>query len=536
MKEGFRQCMAWLHTWTGLILGWVLYFIFVTGTAGYFDTEIDRWMQPELPLVAAKSKAAESVAVGRAYLERNAPRAERWYISPPTSRDTPNLYVYWTGQPTEGGRYEATANKRLDTATGEPLAARKTGGGQLLYRMHYELHYLPDRWAVLFIGVCTMLMLVAIISGIVTHKKIFKDFFTFRPAKGQRSWLDAHNLISVAALPFFIMITYTGLLFFIEEYMPSGIRTAYGEGRPAAATFYDEVYGRTDSRATGVGAPLAPLGPMVALATERWGEGGISSIDVDFPGDAAARVQIFKEGDSPLRGGEDLVFDGVSGNLVSESPAITSTPKAIFEVLLGLHEGAFAGTALRWLYFASGLLGSAMIATGLVLWTVKRRPKHLKTGGPDFGHRLVERLNVGIIAGLPAAIAVYFWANRLIPADLPSRESWEAHAMFLSLATLLVFPVFRPVMRAWVESLWVAAALYLLLPVVNALTTQRHLGVTVSHGAWDLAGVDLTAIALGVCFAVAALKVRRHASSDAAKTPRRTRRASVAPAQEAEAT
>ena len=31
-QEGFRQAMSWLHTWSGLILGWLLFAIFVTGT------------------------------------------------------------------------------------------------------------------------------------------------------------------------------------------------------------------------------------------------------------------------------------------------------------------------------------------------------------------------------------------------------------------------------------------------------------------------------------------------------------------------
>ena len=33
MKEGLRQSMAWLHTWTGLLLGWLLFAMFATGTA-----------------------------------------------------------------------------------------------------------------------------------------------------------------------------------------------------------------------------------------------------------------------------------------------------------------------------------------------------------------------------------------------------------------------------------------------------------------------------------------------------------------------
>ena len=34
MNTSFRQSMAWLHTWTGLVVGWVLFFVFVTGSTG----------------------------------------------------------------------------------------------------------------------------------------------------------------------------------------------------------------------------------------------------------------------------------------------------------------------------------------------------------------------------------------------------------------------------------------------------------------------------------------------------------------------
>jgi hypothetical protein len=44
--------------------------------------------------------------------------------------------------------------------------------------------------------------------------------------------------------------------------------------------------------------------------------------------------------------------------------------------------------------------------------------------------------------------------------------------------------------------------------VLNALTTDRHLGITLPHGDWVLAGFDLTIFSLGVAFALAALKLR----------------------------
>ncbi|WP_420808903.1 PepSY domain-containing protein [Azotobacter chroococcum] len=40
--------MSWLHGWAGLLLGWLLFAIFLTSTLTVFDKEIGWWMQPEL--------------------------------------------------------------------------------------------------------------------------------------------------------------------------------------------------------------------------------------------------------------------------------------------------------------------------------------------------------------------------------------------------------------------------------------------------------------------------------------------------------
>ena len=44
MKEGFRQTMAWVHTWIGLVCGWLLCAIFLTGSISVFRDAITQWM------------------------------------------------------------------------------------------------------------------------------------------------------------------------------------------------------------------------------------------------------------------------------------------------------------------------------------------------------------------------------------------------------------------------------------------------------------------------------------------------------------
>jgi uncharacterized iron-regulated membrane protein len=502
MKDGFRQSMAWLHTWVGLVVGWILYFMFLTGTLGYFDTEIDRWMRPELPLAHVQISQREGLELGLRRLEVVAPEAIQWVIYPPSGRDIPNVNLLWRDADGTGG----STSEELDNSSGQPTESRATGGGQALYQMHYLLHYLPSNVAYWLVGLCTMFMLTAIVSGVITHRRIFKDFFTFRLGKGQRSWLDIHNVLSVFALPFHIMITYSGLVFFAFTYMSFVVSASYGAASDDQRRFFDEAFRNVELPVpSGVNAQLASLPAMLARAERSWGVDQVRAINVQSPGDANARVTLTRNHVTPVSNGGRMVFDGASGDVLDEFER-SSGPLAVNNSLLGLHEGLFAGDVVRWLYFFAGLLGTAMIATGLVLWTAKRRRQD--AGPPHLGLALVERLNVGTIVGLPVAIAGYFWANRLLPVDMAARAEWEVNVLFLVWASMLAYTVLRPIARCWIEQVWIAAALLLGLPLLNGLTTNRHLAASIPAGEWALAGFDLTAIAFGLGFACIALRLR----------------------------
>jgi hypothetical protein len=174
--------------------------------------------------------------------------------------------------------------------------------------------------------------------------------------------------------------------------------------------------------------------------------------------------------------------------------------------MLGLHVAAFAGPVLRWTYFLLGLTGAAMVGTGMLLWTAKRRRPDAK---PFFGFRLVERLNIGAIACLPAGMAAYFLANRLIPAALAQRADMEVAAMFWVWFGLAALSLVRPVHRAWPETLAIAAAAFAALPLVNIATTQRGLFHSLATGDWLFLAFDLAFFAVAALLGFAAWRAWR---------------------------
>jgi hypothetical protein len=200
--------------------------------------------------------------------------------------------------------------------------------------MHYALHYLPYDWAIRIVGIATMLMLLAIVSGVITHKKIFKDFFTFRPGKGQRSWLDAHNVVSVMALPFFLMITYSGLVFFLFAYMPAGKDVIYGTDPETSGAYYDELYEGGEHKHAPIGRPAAPLAPMIAQAGKAWGMDQIAWITVERMEGEVSAVEITHV---PMGLGRNdaatMRFNADTGQRLPDEPASSGAPGVTQSVL-----------------------------------------------------------------------------------------------------------------------------------------------------------------------------------------------------------
>src|SRR5690606_25110787 len=236
-------------------------------------------------------------------------------IDLPSPREPQLGLLYQVPKPAPGER--GFKRVKLDPSTGQELQARETRGGDFLYRFHFELE-MGFPWGRWLASIAGMFMLVAIISGVITHKKIFKDFFTFRPAKGgQRAWMDGHNALSVLGLPFHLMITFSGLVIFMAMLLPAGIAAVYENPR----AFTDEMFPAfAAARASDASAPLVDLGALVARAQAEWQGGQAGQLVVANPGKLGAVVSISRASGERIayaRGAPSLRYDGNDGRLLA---------------------------------------------------------------------------------------------------------------------------------------------------------------------------------------------------------------------------
>ncbi|MEM8997135.1 MAG: PepSY-associated TM helix domain-containing protein, partial [Acidobacteriota bacterium] len=105
--KALRRAMAEFHTWAGLLFGWLMFAMFTTGTAAYFQHEITRWMEPEVKARAATPEQAAGLAVD--YLRRTAPDAATWFVTLPDDRQV-RTEVRWGA----GGRGAGREVRVLD--------------------------------------------------------------------------------------------------------------------------------------------------------------------------------------------------------------------------------------------------------------------------------------------------------------------------------------------------------------------------------------------------------------------------------------
>lgn len=424
-SSSIRQVMDHLHTWVGLFFGSLLFLVFFMGTLSVFDKEIDQWMIPSWRLEAVDIASFDQQA--KPHLQDLAAGASHWAIQYPNDRE-PYMWIGWS----ENGEF---IKYYIDPARGSLLPAPNSlGASGFFFPFHYYFHIKWKNVGIWLLAITANAMLVVLISGIIIHRRIFKDFFTFRPFKHlQRATLDLHNATSILLLPFHFVITFSGLVIFLFIYTEPGIALIYGSEIEKSQS---EIYSTADIDLHGGQQELASVDGMVAQAQEIWGGGAIRRINIRFSDGGSPLVDIQRLPTDRIGYQTDtLTFDGSSGQLLQQT--VPSSALQVQQFFSGLHLMGFQHWGLRWLYFLMGLGSCVMIGTGFMLWIAKRARQQ---GTPTY--RLAYAVALATTTGLAVATLAMLCINKALPPSGVAAQT-EVIAFLTVWLLTLVHPLVR---------------------------------------------------------------------------------------------
>lgn len=484
-----------VHTWTGIVAGLLLYICFVAGSVTMFTPDLDRWslsQQNTLPAIKKSDydtliqQTLERFPAARKQLTVHLPNAYpqgapvEWHVEDPETHTT----VYWQASLDTDLQLIAQTSTHANVGTFIDNLHR-TGG--------IPGEFGHDAFGTQVMGVIAGIYFVALVSGLIIFlPNWFKDLFSFRQTQNKkRYWLDIHNVLSLSALPFHLIIALTTFVF----------------------AFHDPIY---DSMRGWIykDQPMFSGAPASELSYKNSGVASIDSFEQSLkalqPDYELAELTFFRiEGRAPLvrtggymdgeitRGAEYVYANGnpFSGvvDYTDMLPSQMNFYSKVVSSLFTLHFGSFGGEPVRWIYFLLGILGSLVFLTGNILW-IETRQKKAKQNAQDVKHKkstlIMSKLTCGVATGTLLGIAAVIVTSKFLQSSQVT--FWQTviyHSCFFG---SVAWTFFRPAIIAATDILLVLAITLTGFIAALLIYAPETLNTMSSTYAYTSVGVALT--------------------------------------------
>jgi len=495
-----------LHSWSGILCGLFVYFVSFTGVVALFGDEIKSWENPDYRFEVPATQVPLQPLIDELTSEASKRGTfEDFNFRLPTAGE-PAIQGRLFGRTAEGGeRFEL--QRIWHPETGEVIPDRGLGLSFWLIDIHRKL-MLPNTIGRTLVGIAGVMLMLSIITGILIHKKILKELFTWRLDRSIRlRWQDSHKAIGVWGLPFHFMIALTGaFLGLVVVMVPiTGFLAFKGD----TAAIVEAVRG-PHLDATGVDAPMSSL-DVARRSAEDLAGGPAAIVLVSHWGDETARYTfLFAESDKLIRYSQ-VVVDGVSGTVVAkrltEREGLASRVSA---AITPLHYATFGGLWVKLLYALLGIGLCIVIATGMMLWLERRLHGYAGHSQGQQGYVVLSRFVVGGTSGLALATVAVFYADKLMTVTPDTRLFWTGTVYFAAWVVTVFYALIRSNSYAANRELLMATAVGLLaLPALNNAIMSA--AGTFAPGNWHSIGVDVAGVVIGLVTLVSSfmLPVRR---------------------------
>lgn len=447
-KHWFR-----IHSFTGVITGLLLFFIFWTGSFAVISHELDWLVNPATHLEPQTQKASWGSMVQ--LVKEKYPESKINSIHKQEYRNSP--YVAYASFPDKSYR-DIHINPYIPEIV-------YTGYGFDLARFFRNLHYnlfgvgTADigSYLVMLFG---LVMFTSLISAMFLYKRWWVKFFQFRrDRKGYAFWTQLHKLAGLWSLWFLFIIALTGSYYLYEKFQwdtgllgPQKLNYVGAKGGNFGAVEIPD----PDTDTT---KALLPIDSMVQVAHERWPGLEIQSINFYWPQDDSGSVSIQGHAGTMLsrslirERGNQINLDRRTGETLLKS---TTADLPVFWIINNaadpLHFGYFGGLTTKIIWFVFGLILCGLVLTGTYLHIKKLGKKNgiKKHGWTGIRAAVIVSLLI-LIATIPYGfLQAREWYGPMVDGEKQLPELIVGVKIFIIVWIMLTIGI----IGLWVEKLW----------------------------------------------------------------------------------
>ncbi|MDI2090056.1 PepSY-associated TM helix domain-containing protein [Commensalibacter oyaizuii] len=483
MSETLLAFCKWNHRWIGLISGWFLFVILISGTISIFDKEITLWMQPELGQYRPSSNIT-TAALDHAYiLWSQNKHVRKNLIVLPSDRDPFIRVIHHQGNLLQGSI--------IHPQSGKVIFTRATGGGYFIDSLHNNL-FIGRETGGMIVLIISILFIFSIITGLCIYCVHYLKFvFIIQPKPtSPRFKFDLHTSIGLFFLPFLLIIAISGLLFLAPRYLPN------------TSTTHSRVNISQPNLQQPADNPgiIPNLYPLMNKAQEHFSS---------LPGTIAftpKEIRFYEKDDRHIARLKNFIAFNKQNYEPSSSTQQISRPLFVKQTLLGIHTVRTGSVIIRILFFIMGLISAIFLAAGLLYYSNKKPNDASDALLPTrrFFNKLIEGVNMGIIMGTLISISSLFWINRLLPIHLDERIVWEINCFFITFLIIFVFSLLSALLNkirfGWKSLILLLSSICLLLPIVEYITTYSLLKTALLNRNYIYITIDVIIFLFGLFF------------------------------------
>jgi uncharacterized iron-regulated membrane protein len=365
LSPQFVRAMLAGHSALGIAFAALIYVVCLSGTVVVFLHELQRWEQPNAPVVEGPlSPEAVAAALDGGYRKALAANAVHDIFlmgpGPVQKRFLVNFHDHESG--VEGNW--------IADAAGSLVVEHHAPWSEFIGDLHMHLH-LPRTWGLFLVGLTGVTLLSSLVSGLLSHPRLFKDAFYLRWGGSRRlQEADLHNRLGVWGLPFHVVVSTTGALLGLSTLIVGVLALAAydGDSEKAFATILGPMATEDETA-----APLPDIAAMIRQVQAQKPDAEFSSANISHLAHAGQIVHLGMRTPGHLAMANTYYFDGSAKPLGDGGLETGTIGKQILGALQPLHFGWFGGFLVKVAYGILGLALTIVTYTGITIWLARRR-------------------------------------------------------------------------------------------------------------------------------------------------------------------